>query len=76
MINPKPWLDNCKTQSKRINHKVDEENGKALGKVNVRYQKFVGFSAMNFGRTLVVLFKLLHLVLGVRGCGRRKRRKR
>ena len=32
-------------------------------------KKFVGFPAMNFGRTLVVLFQLLPLVLGDRVCG-------
>ena len=35
-------------------------------------EKFVGFPAINFGRTLVVSFQLLPLVLGGRGCGRRK----
>ena len=35
-------------------------------------EKFVGFPAMNVGRTLVVLFQLLPLVLGDRGCGGRK----
>ena len=37
--------------------------------------KFGGFQAMNFERTLVVLFQLLPLVFGGRGCGRRKRHK-
>ena len=35
-------------------------------------EKFVIFPAMNFGRTLVVSFQLLILVLGDLGCGRRK----
>ena len=63
----------CKTQLKRINQKVDEDNGKALGKVMYGIENFVGFPAMNFGRTLVVLFQLLPLVLGGQGYGRRKR---
>ena len=37
-------------------------------------ETFVGFSAMNFGRTLVVLFQILPFVLGGRGCGRRKKK--
>ena len=31
------WPGNCNTQLKRVNQKLDGENGKALGKVNVRY---------------------------------------
>ena len=37
--------------------------------------KFVASQAVNSGRTLVVSFQRLHLVLGGRGCGRRKRNK-
>ena len=36
-------------------------------------ENFVGFPEIYFGRTLVVSFQLLPLVLGGRGCGRRKR---
>ena len=36
-------------------------------------EKFTGFQAMNFGRTLFVSFQLIPLVLGDLGCGRRKR---
>ena len=36
-------------------------------------ENFVGFPGMNFGRILVVSFQLLPLVLGGRGCGRRKK---
>ena len=35
-------------------------------------ENFVGFPAMNLGRTFVVSFQILRSVLGVRGCGRRK----
>ena len=34
--------------------------------------KFCGFQAIHFGRTLVVSFNLLPLVLGSQGCGRMK----
>ena len=36
-------------------------------------ENFGGFQAMNFGRTLVVLFQLPPLVLAGRGCGKSKR---
>ena len=36
-------------------------------------EKFVGFPAINIGTTLVVLFQVLPLVLGGRGCDIRKR---
>ena len=42
------WTGNWKTQLKRMNQNVDEENGKALVKGNVQYKKFVGFPKMNF----------------------------
>ena len=61
----KPWPGNYKTRLKRMDQKVDEDNGKALVKGNRQYRKF--------GRTFVVSFQLLPLVLGGRGCGRRKR---
>ena len=38
--------------------------------------KLGGFLEINIGITLVVSFHLLPLVLGGRGCGRSKRRKR
>ena len=38
-------------------------------------EKFGGFQAINFGRTLVVSFQLTPLVMGGQGCGRRERRK-
>ena len=36
---------NWKTQVKRMNHKVDEENGKSLVKGRVQYQNFLRFSS-------------------------------
>ena len=38
--------------------------------------KFVASQAVNSGRTLVISFQRLHLVLEGRGCGRSKRDKR
>ena len=69
----KIWPGDWISELNSMNRKVDEDNGKAWNKVNERYQKFIGFPATNFGRTLVVSFQLLPLVLGGRGCGIRKR---
>ena len=68
-ICPGEW----KTQLKTINHKVDEDNGKALEKGNVHYINVCWFSINEFGKTLVVSFQLLPLVLGGQGYGRRNR---
>ena len=35
-----------------MNQKVDEYNGKALGKVNVRYQKVLRFSSNEFWKNV------------------------
>ena len=35
-----------------MNHKVDEENGKALNKGNVRYQMFCLFSSNEFWKNI------------------------
>ena len=43
--------------------------GKHLEKVMYGIEDFVGFPEMNFGRTMVVSFQLLPLVLDGRGCG-------
>ena len=43
---------NWKTLLKRMNQKVDEDNGEALGKVNVRYQKVCRFSNNEFRKTI------------------------
>ena len=59
------WPGNWKTQLKRINQKVDEDNGKASGKGNVRYRKVHRFSSNEFWKNIGCLFKLLPLVLGV-----------
>ena len=52
---------------------MDEYNGKSIVIGMNGIENLVSFPAMNFGRTLVVSFQLLPLVLGDRGCGRSKR---
>ena len=70
----KLWHVDWKTKSKRVNLKVDEDNGNQMGIGNIWYRKVCHFQAMNFGRTLVVSFQLLPLVLGGRSWGTRKRK--
>ena len=70
------WPRDWNNQLERMNMKVDEDNGKSVGMVNGRYQKFRNFQAMDFGRTLAVLFNILPLVLGSQYCGISKSRKR
>ena len=48
----KQWPGNWKTQSTRTNHKVDEDNRKALNKGNVRYRKFRWFSSNEFRKNI------------------------
>ena len=48
--------------------------GKHSIKVIYSIEEFVNFTEMDFGRTLVVLFQLLPLVLGGLGCGIRNRK--
>ena len=52
-----------------------KKTGNSWFKVMFGIAKFVASQAVNSGRTLVVSFQRLHLVLGGRGCGRRKRTK-
>ena len=68
----KLWPGDWIYQLKRVNRKVDEENGNSWLKVMFGIEHFVASQAVNSGRTLVVSFQLLPLVLGDRGCGRRK----
>ena len=67
------WSGNCKNQLKRINQKVDEENGKALDKRNVRYRKVRQFSSNTFWKNIGCLVSDPIFSLGGWGCGRRKR---
>ena len=48
----KPQPGNWKTWLKRMNHKVDEDNGKVLGKGNVRYRKNRRFSSNDFWKNI------------------------
>ena len=53
-----------------------KKTGNILLKVMFGIANFVASQAVNSGRSLVVSFQRLHLVLEGRGCGRRKRNKR
>ena len=66
------WPRDLKNQLKRMNQKLDEENGKSMGIGNGRYKNIFGFLVINFGRTLVVSFQILPLVFGGRGYGKGK----
>ena len=46
------WPGYWKTRLKRMKQKVDEENGKALVKVNVRYRKIRQFSSNEFCKNI------------------------
>ena len=48
----KLWPGNCKTQLKRVNQKVDEDNGKALVKGNGWYRKVCRFSSNKFWKNI------------------------
>ena len=46
------WPGDWKTQLNRTNKKVNEYNGKALNKGNVRYQKVCPFSSNGFWKNI------------------------
>ena len=48
----KMWPINWKIQFKSMNHKVDQENCKSLGKGNVRYGKVRRFSSNTFWKNI------------------------
>ena len=48
----KLWPGGWISHLKKLNRKVDEENGKSLNKVNVRYQKVCRFSRNGFWRNI------------------------
>ena len=48
----KLWPGDYIIQLKRMNKKMDEENGKALNKGNVRYQKVCWFSSNEFWKNI------------------------
>ena len=59
----KLWPVNWISQLKRMNRKVEKNNGKTLNKGNIWYRKVCQFPEMNSGIILVVSFQLLPLVL-------------
>ena len=48
----KLWTGDWMTQLNIMNQKVDEDNGKSLGKVNVRYRKVRRFSGNTFWKNI------------------------
>ena len=57
---PGDWID----QLKRMNQKVDEENGKQRVKGNVQYRKVRRFSSCEFWKNIVCLVSAPTLGLG------------
>ena len=57
------WPGDWENQFERMNMRVYEVNGKSMEMVKGGLVKFGGFQVMNFGRTLVVSFWILPLVL-------------
>ena len=51
----KIWPGSWKTQLNKMNYKLDEENGKVLGKGNGRYQKICRFSRNEFWKNISCL---------------------
>ena len=60
----KLWPVNWNTQLKRTNQKVDEDNGKALVKGNVRYQKICRLSSNEFWKNIGCLISAPTFGLG------------
>ena len=58
---------NWKTHLNRMNKKVDEDNGKSLGKGNVRYRKICRFSRNEFWKNIGCLISAP--TFGLRGVG-------
>ena len=67
------WPDDRKTKLKRMNHKVDEYNGKVMGTENVRYRNVCRFSMNEFWNNIGCIIIAPTFGLGDQGCGRRKR---
>ena len=60
----KIWPGSWKTQLNKMNYKLDEENGKVLGKGNGRYQKICRFSRNEFWNNISCLFSAPTFDLG------------
>ena len=58
------WPSNLKTQLKRVNQKVDEDNGKALVKGYVRYWQVCRLSQNEFWNNIGYLVSDLTFGLG------------
>ena len=69
----KLWPGDCIDQLKSMNKRSMEKTGNSWLKLMFGIAKFVASQAVNYGRTFVVSFQRLPLVLGGQGCGRRKR---
>ena len=61
----KLWPGDWIIQLKRMNRKVEEENGKALNKGNVRYRKVCRFSSNEFWKNIGCLVSATTFGLGV-----------
>ena len=60
----KLWPGDCENQFKRMNMKVDEDNGKSLGMVNGRYQKSCRLSSNEFWKNIGCLVSAPNFGLG------------
>ena len=65
LVSMKIWTGYSDNQLERMNMRVDDDNGIAMIMGKLRIRKFQHLQAMNFGRTLVVSFWNLPLVLEV-----------
>ena len=63
----KLWPGNWKTQSKRMNQKVDEDNEKAFNKGNVQYRNVRRFSSSEFWNNIGCLVSAPTFGLGGSG---------
>ena len=60
----KLWPGNWNNQLKRMNQKADEDNGKASGKINLRYRKVCRFSSNEFWKNIGCLVSAPTFSLG------------
>ena len=67
------WPGNWKTQLKRMTQKFDEDNGKSLGKGNLRYRKACCFSRNEFWKYIRCLVSAPIFGIGCQGFVRKKR---
>ena len=60
----KLWPEYYNNKLKRMNMKVDEENGKAAGMVNGQYQNVCKFSINGFWKNVSCLVSVPDFILG------------